>query len=237
MTMTIERRSKPVNMGPVTDPTTRTPRRRDALSPERIVDTAIEILDRDGEDALTFKALTTRLHTGAGAIYHHVANKAELLAAATDQIIGQVLQEIPEHVEPVPALRAISLGLFDAIDAHPWLGAQLPRNPLPAVIRIWTAIARQLQDLGITGTAAANAGAALVNYILGSAAQYTAGARTASDDRERAAYLNALSEHWTHLHPGSPADAADALRDHDDRAQFLAGVEILLTGITNHRRL
>jgi AcrR family transcriptional regulator len=42
----------------------RTGRRADALSKERIVEAAIEILDADGESALTFRALATRLATG-----------------------------------------------------------------------------------------------------------------------------------------------------------------------------
>ena len=37
----------------------------------RLVRAAIEILDADGEDALTFRALAGRLATGPGAIYHH----------------------------------------------------------------------------------------------------------------------------------------------------------------------
>ena len=44
-----------------------------------------QILDDEGEAALTFRALSARLATGSGAIYWHVANKSELLAAATDE--------------------------------------------------------------------------------------------------------------------------------------------------------
>ena len=43
--------------------------RKNALSKQRIVEAAIEILDNEGESALTFRALATRLATGAGAIY------------------------------------------------------------------------------------------------------------------------------------------------------------------------
>ena len=66
----------------------RAERRTDALSKERIVAAAIEILDTEGEAALTFRALAARLATGSGAIYWHVANKDELLAAATDGVIS-----------------------------------------------------------------------------------------------------------------------------------------------------
>jgi len=69
--------------------TQRTGRRADALSKERIVEAAIAILDAGGESALTFRALSARLATGAGALYHHVASKSELLTAATDDIIAR----------------------------------------------------------------------------------------------------------------------------------------------------
>src|SRR3954467_13184410 len=67
----LERRSSHVKLGGVTTRARRSERRTDALSKERIVETAIEILDAEGENALTFRALTTRLATGAGAIYWH----------------------------------------------------------------------------------------------------------------------------------------------------------------------
>ena len=60
----------------MTTKTSRVGRRTDALSKERIVDAAIEILDADGENALTFRALAARLATGSGAIYQHIENKA-----------------------------------------------------------------------------------------------------------------------------------------------------------------
>lgn len=214
--------------------TSRSSQRRDALSPGRIIEAAIEILDRDGESALTFKALTAQLQTGAGAIYHHIANKAELLSAATDQVVAQLLAGVAEPADPAEALRALSLGIFDAIDAHPWVGVQLSRNPLPAVLRIWTAVGGHLQRLGVPPAQLSDAGSTLVNYVLGSAAQYTAGARTADDENDRQAYLDTLGQRLTDLDPGTLGDAiTDQLREHDDRAQFLAGVDIILTGITH----
>ncbi|MBI0381492.1 TetR family transcriptional regulator, partial [Streptomyces albiflaviniger] len=53
--------------------TRRTQRRTEALSRERIVEAAVELLDTAGEGGLTFRALTERPATGPGAIYWHVA--------------------------------------------------------------------------------------------------------------------------------------------------------------------
>lgn len=213
-------------------PHPRSSRRSEALTRDGIIDAAIEMLDAEGEGALTFRALTARLSTGPGAIYHHVANKDELLGAAADGIISKVVSDVRADEGPQQAIRAIALGVFDAIDAHPWLGVQLPREPWqPAAIRIWKAIGAQLNGLGISGRAQSNAGSALLSYVLGSAAQYAAGARQTPLEADRTAYLERLAAQWLTDPDPLTQKMASELREHDDRAQFLAGVDIFLTGI------
>ncbi|MET3425165.1 AcrR family transcriptional regulator [Actinoplanes tereljensis] len=208
-------------------------RRTDALSRARIVEATIELLDTAGESALTVRALTAHLATGRGAIYHHVATKDDLLAAAADGVIGRVLAEVGGDGDPAPAIRALALGIFTAMDAHPWIGSQLSRDPgQPAVRQIWTSLGSQLARLGVTGPARVDAGSALVNYVLGAAAQHAAGARRAPDAAARQEYLQALAATWA----GEDPDAAALLRDHDDRAQFLAGVDIFLAGVSALRK-
>jgi len=221
----------------MTGPVPRNPRRTTALSRERIVEATIEILDTAGEGGLTVRALTARLSTGRGAIYHHVVNKDELLAAAADGIISRVLAEVDSDEDPKRAIRTLSLGIFQAIDEHPWVGTQLSREPWqPAVVRIWKGIGVPLQRLGVTGSARSDAGSALVNYILGSAAQHAAGPRRVPHGAARPEYLRALATKWTQEDPDPLVhETAALLREHDDRDQFLAGVDIFLAGITAHR--
>jgi AcrR family transcriptional regulator len=214
----------------------RSERRTDALSKERIVETAIEILDAQGENALTFRALTTRLATGSGAIYYHVANKDELLAAATNDVIARVMTDVAGGTEPRAAIRAITVGVFDAIDAHPWIGTQLSREPWQfAVLRIFEGIGGQIQALGVPERAQFDSASALVNYVLGLAGQYAAGARLLSRETDRSAFLSTVAERWARLDPAEYPFArriAAHLPDHDDREQFLAGIDLILTGIT-----
>jgi hypothetical protein len=61
----LEHRSSHVRIELVAAKAHRTERRRDAMSKERIVEAAIEILDTEGESAPTFRALTARLAAGA----------------------------------------------------------------------------------------------------------------------------------------------------------------------------
>lgn len=219
----------------------RAARRTSALSRELIVRAATEILDAEGETALTFRALTRHLSTGYGAIYHHVTDKSDLLASATDYVIAGVVADLVTVAEPREALRAIALGLFDAIDAHPWVGAQLAREPWrPTLLDIYESIGQQLHALNVPERALSDSAGVLVNYILGVAGQNAANARVlARNNVDRSAFLAGVAAQWAQLDPArhpSVHRAATQLRDHDDRAQFLTGVNLILAGIEAVRR-
>lgn len=222
--------------------TRKSERRTDALSRQRIVETAVEILDKAGESGLTFRALTERLVTGPGAIYWHVANKGELLDAATDAVIAAALTTAPAKSPDSPEnqIHTVALGLFDAIDQHPWLATQLSiqlsRSPWGSVTpRIFESIGRQVRALGVPEGSWFTATSALVHYILGAAGQNAANGRIPEPGMDRAEFLVAVSSAWEKLDPDEypfTRAVAKQLRDHDDREQFLAGVDLVLAGIT-----
>lgn len=222
-------------MRAVTRKATPPERRTDALSRERIVRAAIELLDAEGEAGLTFRALTARLSTGAGAIYWHVANKDELLVATTDDVVAAAMNVVTEGSAPADAVRAVALGLFDAIDAHPWVGAQLSRAPWQsAMLHIFERFGVQLKALRVPKKKQFFAASTLVSYVLGVAGQNAANARNRAHDGDRAALLATVAARWTEGEPGRHPvirQMAEQLRDHDDREQFLAGIDLILEGI------
>ena len=137
---------------------------------------------------------------------------------------------------PRQALRAIALGLFDAIDAHPWVGTQLTREPWrPALLDLYESISGQLQALGVPPRALPDSAGVLVNYILGVAGQNAANARALAESKmDRPAFLAAVAAQWARLDPArypSLHKAGTQLREHDDREQFLAGIDLILAGI------
>ncbi|ASG23109.1 TetR/AcrR family transcriptional regulator [Nitrospirillum viridazoti] len=216
--------------------TKRTDRRADALSRERIVEAAIAILDAGGEGALTFRALAARLATGSGAIYWHVADKDALLAAATDHVVTQAMSGVGGgEADPRAAIRVIALGMFDAIDAHPWVGAQFSRAPWqPAMLRVFEAIGGRVRALGVPEGAWFNAWSALVTYIFGAAGQNAANARLQAPGTDRSAALADIAGGWARLDPADYPflrQVAPQLAAHDDRDQFLAGIDLILAGI------
>ena len=214
-------------------------RRTDALSKERIVEAAIDILDSDGESALTFRALAARLATGAGAIYWHVADKDELLAAATNDIIARAMAGVTAGAEPREAIRVIALGLFDAIDAHPWAGTRLSREPFePAMLLVSEGIGGRLLALGVPEQQRFNAWSVLISYIVGAAGQNAANARRLPPETDRSAFLGSVAAQWARLDPEHypfMRQLATPLREHDDREQFLAGIDLILAGIATLR--
>lgn len=213
----------------------RNERRTDALSKKRIVEAAIEILDAEGEHALTFRALGARLSTGSGAIYWHIGDKKELLTEATYEIIAQAITGVVRHIEPRDGIRAIALGVFDAIDRHPWIGTQLSREPAqPAMLRIFEGIGSRLQALGVPEPALFNAASALLNYIVGVAGQNAANARLHPGETDRSDFLQTVAATWMQLdaaeYPFLQKVAAQ-LQEHDDQEQFMAGIDLILAGI------
>ena len=222
--------------------TPRSERRTEALSRERIVEAAVEVLDAAGEAGLTFKVLTERLATGPGAIYWHVANKGELLDAATDGVIAAAL-DIEPAGSPQDKVHAVALGLFYAIEHHPWLATQLStqlsRSAGGSVApRIFEAVGRQVRALGVPEAGWFAATSVLVHYILGHAGQNAANAEHAKSygpDMDRSTFLDAAAKAWEDLDPEDYPfirAVAGQMREHDDREQFLAGVDLILAGIT-----
>jgi AcrR family transcriptional regulator len=214
----------------------RAERRADALSKERIVEAAIDILNSEGESALTFRALAAHLATGSGAIYWHVANKNELLAATANAVIARVMTAVVGDAEPREAIRAIAVGVFDAIDAHPWVGAQLSSEPWQtAILQIFEGIGGQLQALGVPERAQFDSASVLVSYVLGLAGQYAAGARLLPPETERSDFLATVAAQVDPAEYPFVHQVATQLREHDDREQFLAGIDLILAGIKTVR--
>jgi hypothetical protein len=133
--------------------------------------------------------------------------------------------------------------LFDAIEEHPWLATQLAtqlsRSPWGTVApRLFESIGRQVRALGVPEDSWFTATSALMHYILGAAGQNaanSASSRALPPDVDRDQFLDSVSTAWEELDPDEypfTRSLAPQLRGHDDREQFLAGITLILAGIT-----
>ncbi|KHA75694.1 TetR family transcriptional regulator [Janthinobacterium lividum] len=212
------------------------PRRADSLTRETIIDAAIALLDTAGEGGLTFRALAARLATGAGAIYWHVADKDDLFTAASDAIVARAMDAVLQCETPQAGIRAVALAMFEAMDAHPWLGSALSRAPgqLPTV-RILERLGRQVDALGVPQDQQWLAACTLLNYLLGVSGQNAANAAIAREKGlERAHFLDTMAGAWSRLDAQAfpfARKVAGQLRAHDDREDFLAGIDLIVHGM------
>lgn len=65
------------------------------LSRERVLDAALDLVDREGVAALTMRKLGAELGVEAMTLYHHVGNKGELLAALVGRVVRRAAMGLP----------------------------------------------------------------------------------------------------------------------------------------------
>src|SRR5438876_12310675 len=94
---------------------------RDTLTRGQIVNAAIDLLDADGLEGLTMRALGERLGSAATAVYWHVGSKANLVALAGDHVWNEV--ELPDlaTVDWRTAAAHMAIDLNAVLTRHPWL--------------------------------------------------------------------------------------------------------------------
>jgi AcrR family transcriptional regulator len=71
-------------------------RRRDPLTQDAIVQTAIRVLDRDGRAGFSMRRVAEELDTGAASLYWHVGSKDGLLDLILEEVIGEQVDAIPD---------------------------------------------------------------------------------------------------------------------------------------------
>lgn len=94
---------------------------RETLTRQKIVQTAIELLDQEGLDGLNMRNLGERLESAATAVYWHVKSKDNLVMLASDEVWHEV--ELPDLA--TTQWRAAATGMARDLHAmltrHPWL--------------------------------------------------------------------------------------------------------------------
>lgn len=92
---------------------------RTALTRERILESALDYVDRHGLDALSMHKLGAELGVKAMSLYHHVANKHDLLAG----IVEVLWSEVPPPPDPPASWRdhsrMLTTSLREMIHRHP----------------------------------------------------------------------------------------------------------------------
>jgi len=203
------------------------PRSEPPLSLERIVATAIELLDAHGVDGLKMRQLADRLGSGAMSLYWHVDNKEQVFDLALDSVLeyrGSPQTDGSEDwrgniVHMLEDWRASML-------RHPWSASLLPRRALgPNILDRLERLSKTLSGAGVADADLNVAIWSLWNYVIG--ATITRASFALSDDERAAAQqrLSRLSGHYPTI------ERSRLLLDNDWDGAFRKGLDFLLDGL------
>ncbi|WP_324192673.1 TetR/AcrR family transcriptional regulator [Nocardia transvalensis] len=154
------------------------------LSREQIVATALDIVAREGGDALSMRRVADALGCAPMSLYRHVRDKDELLVLLLDQVVG----ELPRPDLPAdPRERLITLLAWqhDQLAAHSWIVSVLAGGDVmaPSILWLLEEIYSAWQDCGLPLDRAVAANRVVWRFTLGVLLQGTR--RQRPRDRER----------------------------------------------------
>jgi AcrR family transcriptional regulator len=156
----------------------------------QILDAALAIADEKGLEAVTMRAVATRVGVTAMALYPHVASKDDLL----DGLVGRLLAEVSS---PDPAigwrqrLRHIARSARETARRHPAVMPLLFTRPAvtPDAVRVVDTIYQALLDAGVPDQQVARVERLVSTLVLGYAISEAGGRFAATHPRERRALL------------------------------------------------
>lgn len=103
----------------VTMPEGAPPIPKERLTVDRIVDAAMDLMSRQGYDAVSMRSLAKELGTGPASLYAHVANREELDQLVIDRIAGQLEIPEPDPERWVEQVKQMFRDMLDLYRAHP----------------------------------------------------------------------------------------------------------------------
>ena len=137
------------------------------LTRDRVLREAIRLADADGVDSLSMRRLGQALGVEAMSLYHHVANKADLMNGILDLVTEEI--ELPKPgPEWKPALRATAISAHNVYLQHEWAAnLTLSAGTGAGRYRYMEAILRSLREGGFSAEMAHHAYHALESHIVG----------------------------------------------------------------------
>ncbi|KQY43170.1 TetR family transcriptional regulator [Cellulomonas sp. Root137] len=212
------------------------PEQRLPLSRERVLRTAVAIADEHGIDAVTMRRVGDELGAEAMSLYHHVANKADLLDGAVDLVVAEINEAVDgldRSDDWKAAVRARILTARRVLLRHRWAPRVLETRSAvsPNVVRYHDRLVGLLHEGGLSYDLIHHALHALGSRALGFSQELFdpgAGESTAPVPADLAAdlpFLSAMLAEVAHDDPDSTIGWCD------DRTEFEFGLDLLLDGL------
>ena len=141
---------------------------RPALTRQRALAAAVVVADLEGLDRLTMRRLAQALGVEAMSLYHHVANKDDILDGMVDVVFAEI--ELPAiDVDWKSAMQARSHSARSVLRSHPWSVSLMASRsaPGPATLRHHDAMLGCCRAAGFSVAMAAHALSLIDSYVHG----------------------------------------------------------------------
>jgi AcrR family transcriptional regulator len=144
--------------------------RQGPLSRDRILDAALHIVETEGVERLTIRALAAKLGVAVTAIYWHVGDKQALLDGLVERIIAQIGEAEVRGRGPEQRIVSIGRSLRRHLLDRPDLVWVVHRQGRTAALfqPARRVLVRELTAAGLQGADAALAVQAILNHVVGS---------------------------------------------------------------------
>ncbi len=203
------------------------------LNRERVLRGAVAVADAAGIGSLTIRSLAQELGVKPMSLYHHVANKDEILDGIVDLVFSEIDLPVPEG-EWRSEMKRRAISARRVLKCHPWAIPLLQSRTTPgaATLSHHNAIIGSLRGAGFTVEMTAHAYALLDSYIFGFALSEAAlpidGPETVAEVAESMMLL-VLAETYPHLLEFTTEHVLQP--GYDFGAEFGYGLGLILDGL------
>jgi AcrR family transcriptional regulator len=146
----------------------RKPAQRPPLSNERVLDAAVEFVDRHGVEALSMRKLAQELGVEAMSLYNHVANKGDILDGIVEAVANEI-ELLPAGADWRDAIRQAMTSAHAAFLRHRWAPRlwMRPGTSGTGRMRFAEALLRALREGGFSEGLTYRAFHVLQSHVLG----------------------------------------------------------------------
>ncbi len=204
---------------------------QEMLTRDRILITALQLIDEHGVEALSMRRLATELGVDPMAIYHHLPGKQAILAGLIEIVFNELQLPATEYATWQEQVRAFARAYHSLTRAHPNFVLYLVTDPescaeaaLVANEVLYTALAAA----GLLRQAIVRTADLIVDYLNGFALAESSG--RLGQPGERQDLIARLSEQQPDQFP-TMRWVFNTLTEDEIRADVEVGLEIILAGI------
>jgi AcrR family transcriptional regulator len=206
------------------------------LTRDRILETALALVDEHGIEALSMRKLGRALGFEAMSLYNHVENKDDVVNGIVDLVLAEGQPPAPDG-DWDHAVRASALSVHQAFKTHPW-ACQLVMSPghvRPARLRYMDSLLGRLREAGFSADATYHAYHVLDAHIFGFSMWQASHSYTPEEITGFVEIFERMipADEYPHLNEHARQHLTEG--PHQDVSAFELGLDLILAGLREMR--